>query len=401
MPAHEKSKFCANLFLDILALSLLTTTTLAPQLSLAQNLRDADRQEALEQQERRAEQHARDPKVIKAHAVLYPSLSEEGLELFLKGTWLCNRNGYEGSDNGAPTEELRGLAFDKGVEYIKQAVKLNPKSPAVYLVLGGVLWEKYIRLSNAHQAEQSRLVRKEAGESYQKARELDPTNPDVYFGIARTASTSNLDEVIRNLRIVQKLNPEYPTVHSFLASTYEMMEDWENASEEYLKSFREPVGPVEVIDCLERVAQKSKQYSSLLNGYLVFLDVEPMRDNFDRVLFAASPNKPRAFRETSNLHLASLVDRKELAEFLVRVGEKAIQKQQAWLGSPLEQAYSRSTKKDASLATLKPPQDLSGMAQEFFKEALELDSSRLEEVRKIVEFSQLDELKKFGREISR
>ncbi|MBZ5553908.1 MAG: hypothetical protein LAO21_14390 [Acidobacteriia bacterium] len=400
MPTCEKPKLCTILFPSVLALSLLTMTTLAWQLSLPRNPNPEHRQGALMEQERRAEQHARDPKVIKALAALYPSLSGEALELFLKGTWLCNRNGYEWSDDGAPTEELRALAFDKGVEYIKQAIKLNPNSPAAYLVLGGILWEKCIRLSNTHQPEQFHLVQKEAWETYQKARELDPTNPDAYFGIARTASSSNLDEVIRNLRIVQKLNPEYPTVHSFLASTYEMKEDWESASEEYLKSFAEKVGPVEVIDCLERVAQKSKQYSRLLKGYLILIDVEPRRQNFDRVLFAISPYRPRVFGDTPSLNLVSLIDRKELAEFLIRVGTKAAQKQQEWLGSPLEQTYSRSAKKDASLATSKPPQDLSGMTQEFFKKALELDSSRSEEVRKIIESSQLDELKKFAREIS-
>jgi tetratricopeptide (TPR) repeat protein len=398
MKGHPQWSNWTGILISWAAIIALGILTFSSDHGHQNNARHPDQQTALEEQDRNARAYANDQQLLRKLMDKYPSRSREVIELYLRGSWLCiNNGGYPDTDAGALTKERRALANDMGINYIRQAVQMDPAFPQVYLALGEFLNMKSIQLSNHDLTAESDAARKEALESYQKASQLDPTNPQTYFGIARTMPSDRLDERIGNLLMVEKLDPSYPDVHAFLASNYEMKGDFEKATEELIKRLDGPGNHIEILDHLVRVVEKSKQYSQLLHGYSKLVDTDPYPRSFDQVLFAISPFRPKMLKEGPSLNLESLVDHKALAEFLITVGTKAAQKQQEWVSSPLQQAYKRSAERDSSLASQKPPQDLSGVAEQFFRKALELDPSKTSEIRKIAESSQLDELKKFAR----
>jgi tetratricopeptide (TPR) repeat protein len=363
-------------------------------------LSQEDRHRILLDQENRAQRQAEDPGIMKSLSDRYPSRSQKTLELYIKGSWLCEINGHPDSDDAAPTKELRALAYDKGVEYLRQAIQLDPSFPVLYLTLGEYLIGKSIRLSSEHHADESQKVEEAALEAYQKARDLEPSNPAAYFGIARTTPRSNLDERIRNLLIVEKLDSQYPAIHDFLAAAYEMKGNLEKASEENIYAFNEPGEMSEVVDRLARLAQKLKQYSWLLEGYLEYVDREPRPKSFDDVLFAVSPYRPKRVWEKESLNLQSLIDRKVLADFVVKVGAKAVEKQEKEVISPEQETFRKMIeKRDPTQAAQMQQADLSHWAEQFFKKAMDLDSSQAATIRKIAESSRSEELKKFAREL--
>lgn len=348
-----------------------------------------NRQMVLAEQETKAQLYSEDWRQLDALRGKYPSRSIEVFKLYLKGSWLCLNNGFPDYDKGAPTEELAAAAYDSGINYIKQAIQRDLTFPLLYIALGEYLKMKSIHLSDDHLKTESEALEKEALASFKKAAQLDSSNPDAYFGIARTTPSTDLDERIRNLLIVERLDPKYPGVHGLLASNYEMKGDWEKAFEENIKAFNDPGEPAEKVDRLERLAQESKQYSLLLPGYVAFVDHDPRPASFDRVLFAVSPYRPKMLKEGPSLNLESLIAHGELADFLVQVGAKAIEKQKQY------------TVSYAPKSAQTPQGPLIDFAERFFKKAMELDRSKAKEIRKIAESSQLDQLKKFAGELPR
>lgn len=392
----ERAVILFNYGLGLFALTMVIFGAQQPTLKA---ITSEDRQKILTEQEHRAQQYVDDPKVMKSVSDRFPPRSKRVLELLGKGTWLCDNNGGSESDDGAPTEELRAVAYDRGIDYIKQAIEEDPKFPALYLAMGEFLRTKAINLSNTGHFVESKLIMGDALQSYQKARELDPSNPAVYFGIALTSSSSDRDEAIRNLLIVERLDPQHPSVHGILAGLYELKGDFGRAMEECLKSFDDPGEPSEKIDELERMTGQSKQYGLLLKGYLEFLDRDPKARSFDRVLFAISPFRPKKVSEIESMNLQSVIDHKELADFLVKVGSKAIQKEEANAASAEEQAYKKMIERDPSKAVKR--ENLIGFAEKSFRKALELDPARGTDIIRVTKSSQFEELQKFSRELPR
>jgi tetratricopeptide (TPR) repeat protein len=288
-----------------------------------------DREKVMREQETRAQQYS-DDRGLKYLLEKYPSRNRKVLELFSKGAWLCANNGlYDGTEKEAPTEDLQMLAFERGLEYINQAIQIDPTFPQLYLALGEYLHNKAIRYSNNHLKAEYDAIDKEALAAYREAVKLAPSDPDGYFGVANTIPGTNLDERIHNLLIIEKLDPKYHDLHCYLAESYEGKGNLEKATHELLECMDEPGNRSEAVDDLERLTAKSKQYSILMSAYLNLVDDDPSPYNYAKVYSAISgtaKDKKEKKNMLSFVDLESHVPPKVLAKFLVKVGSIAIDK---------------------------------------------------------------------------
>ncbi len=94
---------------------------------------------------------------------------------------------------------------DTAVDYIRQAIAMNPNFEVYYLNLGGV----YLDMSRYH----------EAIDSFQKALAIRPDLAPAYYNLANAwRMTGQLDEAVRCGREALRLSPGYPEAHNALGA---------------------------------------------------------------------------------------------------------------------------------------------------------------------------------------
>lgn len=229
---------------------------------------------------------------------------------------------------------LKGIAFsimenyNRSLSFIEESIKLNPKNPDAYSLLGLIL---------------SKLNRHEkAVDAYREAVNLNPEGYKSFFGLGFAyIRTNEYQKAIAPLIQCTTINPNFPDAFYRLGLTYETLGQLEKAAESYHQFIEINPGPAWTgLNQLGSVYVKMRQYDKAISAFQEVLQANPsdikavynlahaydMSGQYDlaaplyRKLISLNPKDTRAYHEL----LFRLFDKAGQYEEAIEIGQEII-----------------------------------------------------------------------------
>ena len=125
-------------------------------------------------------------------------------------------------------------SFEKGIEELLMAIKLDPELVEAYVALGDAYILKPLWAHTYEERKKYReKYRKKAEEAYKKAIELDPQNPETHYRLLMVLEDESEIEKIASK--ILELDPNHPEVHAGIARGLEQEGKIDEAIIEYQK----------------------------------------------------------------------------------------------------------------------------------------------------------------------